>query len=57
MTLAHLMENAEERGRKEGRIEGEARVNRLIQDGHVEDLEKASKHEEYQKQLFSEFDL
>jgi len=61
MTLAHLMENAEERGRKEGRIEGEARVNRLIQlliqAGRVEDLEKASKDEEYQKQLFSEFDL
>ena len=57
MTLAHLMENAEERGRKEG----EARVNRLnqllIQAGRVEDLEKASKDEEYQKQLFVEFNL
>ena len=65
MTLAHLMENAEERGRKEGmkegRAEGVERVNQLIQAliqaGRLEDLEKASRDADYQERLFEEFNL
>ena len=61
MTLAHLMENAEERGRKEGRVEGVERVNQLIQAliqaGRLDDLERASRDAEYQEELFEEFNL
>lgn len=61
MTLAHLMENAEERGRKEGRAEGVERVNQLIQAliqaGRLDDLERASRDAEYQETLFEEFNL
>ena len=61
MTLAHLMENAEERGRKEGRVEGVERVNQLIQAliqaGRLDDLERASRDAKYQEELFEEFNL
>ena len=55
------MENAEERGRKEGQAEGVERVNQLIQAliqaGRLEDLEKASRDADYQEKLFEEFNL
>ena len=69
MTLAHLMENAEERGRKAGlqaglqagRKEGEARVKELYlilnEQNRLEDMNRAMTDEEYLAKLFVEFNL
>ena len=61
MTLAHLMENAEERGRKEGQKEGEARVKalmvHLVEVNRMEDMKKALKDDEYMETLLKELNL
>ena len=65
MTLAHLMENAEERGRKEGlkegRAEGEARMKELYkilnEQNRLEELSRAMEDEVYLAALFEEFKL
>lgn len=48
-------------GHAEGMLEGEERVNRLtlllLEDKRYEDIEKASKDREYQRQLFKEFGI
>ena len=61
MSLAHLMENAEERGRKEGQKEGEARVKALmeylVEANRMEDMKKALKDDEYMETLLKELNL
>ena len=65
MTLAHLMENAEERGRKEGRkeglLEGEKRMKMLYKAlkevNRLEELSRAIEEEVYLAALFEEFNL
>ena len=61
MTLQELMDRKYDRGKVEGRIEGESRVNRLnkllIEAGRIDDLVKAADDMEFQEQLFKEFNL
>jgi len=54
MTLAHLMENAEERGRKEGEARVKALIKKLMDENRLKDIEKALKDDEYMNLLLNE---
>lgn len=57
MTLAHLMENAEERGRKEGEARVKTLMERLMEDNRITDMKKALKDDAFMETLLKEYDL
>lgn len=61
MLLEEMMRDERAEGHKEGKQEGQERVNRLIQllaeQNRMNDIIKASRDKEFQQKLFEEFDL
>ena len=61
MTLGHLLEQAEARGESRGEAIGVRKINglyeKLLEEGRLEDMKRAMKDEEFQKQLLEEFGL
>ena len=61
MTLEHLLEIREKRGLEQGREEGEIRVSaliqKLLQEGRLEDIDKVTSDAEYREQLLKEYNL
>ena len=57
MTLAHLMENAEERERKEGEARVKTLMEKLMEDNRITDMKKALKDDAFMETLLKEYDL
>ena len=51
------MENAEERGRKEGEARVKTLMERLMEDNRITDMKKALKDDAFMETLLKEYDL